>query len=54
MNLEQDPDQHNRKELLQRAGRVTIPYLADPNTGEEMGESRDILRYLDETYAGTG
>ncbi|MBT8092408.1 MAG: glutathione S-transferase N-terminal domain-containing protein [Gammaproteobacteria bacterium] len=51
MNLEQDPDQHNRKELLARAGRVSIPYLADPNTGEEMGESQDILCYLDDTYA---
>ncbi|MBT8086603.1 MAG: glutathione S-transferase N-terminal domain-containing protein [Gammaproteobacteria bacterium] len=52
MRLEQDPDQHNRKALLERAGRVSIPYLADPNSGEEMGESQDILRYLDGMYAG--
>lgn len=51
MNLEQDPDQHNRVELLRRAGRVSIPYLVDPNTGDEMGESQDIIRYLDATYA---
>ena len=52
LNLDQEPDQHNRINLLQRAGRVSIPYLADPNTGEEMGESQDIIRYLDATYAG--
>lgn len=51
MNLEQDPDQRNRVELMARAGRVSIPYLADPNTGNEMGESQDIIRYLDKTYA---
>jgi glutathione S-transferase len=46
-----EPDQHNRKELLLRAGRVSIPYLVDPNTGVEMAESQDIIRYLDTTYA---
>ena len=51
LKLQQDPDQHNRKDLLERAGRVTIPYLADPNTGTEMGEAQDIIRYLDATYA---
>lgn len=40
----------NRKVLLARAGHVQLPYLVDPNSGREMFESADILRYLDETY----
>lgn len=51
LNMQSDPDQKNRKALLKRAGRVSIPYLVDPNTGEEMAESEDIIRYLTETYA---
>lgn len=41
----------NRKLLFERAGRVQVPYLIDPNTGVEMFESTDILAYLDKTYA---
>lgn len=51
LNMQSDPDQKNRKALLKRAGRVSIPYLVDPNTGVEMAESEDIIRYLTETYA---
>ncbi len=51
LNLQAEPDLENRKALLARAGRVSIPYLVDPNTGVEMAESDDILRYLKETYA---
>lgn len=40
----------NRKELLERAGKVQVPYLIDPNTGTEMFESDDICEYLDKTY----
>ena len=40
----------NRKVLFERTGRVQLPYLIDPNTGIEMYESADILRYLEETY----
>ena len=40
-----------RRELLERAGRVQLPYLVDPNTGSEMFESEDICRYLLENYA---
>jgi glutathione S-transferase len=28
-----------------------VPYLVDPNTGVEMFESADIVRYLEDTYA---
>ncbi len=51
VNLQSEPDQHNRIELLERAGRVSIPYLIDPNTGEEMAESEAIIQYLITSYA---
>ena len=41
----------NRVELLQRAGRVQVPYLIDPNTGTELFESDAIRDYLLATYA---
>jgi glutathione S-transferase len=40
-----------RKELLERAGKVQVPYLVDPNTGTEMFESDVIRDYLLATYA---
>ncbi len=51
MNLRSEPELRNRKALLERAGRVSIPYLVDPNTGAEMAESEDIIHYLTDTYA---
>jgi len=40
----------NREALHERAGRLQVPYLIDPNTGEEMFESDAILDYLDDHY----
>ena len=40
-----------RRALAEHAGRVSLPFLADPNTGVELFESADINRYLLETYA---
>ncbi len=40
----------NRKWLAERTGKVQVPYLVDPNIGEEMYESDAILEYLDRTY----
>ncbi len=40
----------NRLELLERAGRVQVPFLIDPNTGVERFESQEICNYLRETY----
>lgn len=40
----------NRKVLAERTGRVQLPYLVDANTGKEMYESADIVRYLEATY----
>jgi glutathione S-transferase len=50
MKWRHEPQTVNRQTLKQRAGRVTIPYLVDPNTGTELGESAAILEYLDATY----
>ena len=38
------------KELYERTGRQTVPYLIDPNTGTEMFESNDQIEYLLQTY----
>ncbi len=40
----------NRSKLAKRGGRVRFPYLVDPNTGVEMYESREIVRYLEQQY----
>jgi glutathione S-transferase len=40
-----------RNELVDISGESLQPYLIDPNTGEEMAESADIIRYLHKTYA---
>ena len=39
-----------RPEIEERGGKAQFPYLVDPNTGEEMYESLDIVAYLFETY----
>ena len=35
-----------RPELERRGGKAQFPYLVDPNTGKEMYESDEIVRYL--------
>lgn len=40
----------NRAELQEREGRVSIPYLYDPNTDCGLFESTEILAYLRDTY----
>lgn len=40
-----------RDAFMKAHGRVQVPYLEDPNTGTHLFESRDILAYLDRTYA---
>ena len=39
-----------RPEVERRGGKQQFPYLVDPNTGSEMYESDDIVRYLFERY----
>lgn len=40
-----------RPQLIERGGKMQVPYLIDPNTGVEMYESADIIAYLRATYA---
>ena len=39
-----------RDEVVRRGGKAQFPYLVDPNTGTEMYESADIIKYLFATY----
>ncbi|TMA37762.1 MAG: glutathione S-transferase [Deltaproteobacteria bacterium] len=39
-----------REEVRRRGGKLLFPYLVDPNTGQAMYESDDIVRYLFATY----
>lgn len=40
-----------RRAFVARSGKMQVPYLVDPNTGEEMFESANIAAYLERTYA---
>ena len=40
----------NRMVLLERAGRVQLPWLYDPNTETGLFESGEICEYLEKTY----
>jgi glutathione S-transferase len=40
----------SRVAFVERSGKMMVPYLVDPNTGTEMFESADIVRYLERTY----
>ena len=43
-----------REAYVSRSGKMMVPFLADPNTGVEMFESADIVRYLERTYGAGG
>jgi glutathione S-transferase len=45
------PQTVNRRTLQARSGRVSIPYLVDPNSGTELADSARIIEYLDAAYA---
>ena len=40
-----------RDAFFQAHGRVQVPYLEDPNTGQKLFESARILAYLEKEYA---
>lgn len=42
-----------RSAFRERSGRMMVPWLADPNTGRELFESAEIVRYLRETYGAS-
>ncbi len=39
-----------RKQVKNRGGKAQFPYFVDPNTGKEMYESDEIVKYLFESY----
>ena len=49
-NIQPDSELENRRALQDTEGKVSIPYLYDPNTGRGLFESSDILDYLRDTY----
>lgn len=51
MKWPHEPRTLNRRALKERAGRVSIPFLVDPNTGTELADSEKILDYLQATYS---
>jgi glutathione S-transferase len=50
LNIVPESELTNRIILQQKAGRMAIPYLIDPNTSVEMFESAKIVEYLESTY----
>jgi len=40
----------SREAFVERSGKMLVPYLVDPNTGQAMFESADIKEYLLSTY----
>ena len=42
--------QRYRTPAIQLGGKAQFPFLVDPNTGTQLYESGDIIRYLFETY----
>lgn len=51
LNIIPNSELENRKILLEKAGRMAIPYLIDPNQNVQMFESAEIVKYLEATYA---
>jgi glutathione S-transferase len=50
MHVQGEPQTLNRKVLLERTGRVTVPYLIDPNCNVATGETAAIIEHLQTTY----
>lgn len=40
----------SRQAFIARSGRMMVPFLHDPNTGADMFESQEIVKYLGRTY----
>jgi len=46
-------DSPSRPEFLAISGQMQVPFLRDPNTGQALFESAEIIDYLQETYGET-
>lgn len=42
-----------KKLLLEASGSEEVPYIIDPNTNTQIGDSEKILAYLFRTYSAT-
>ena len=51
LNIEPDSVLANRLHLLEKEGKISIPYMDDPKTGVSMFESDAIIDYLNNTYS---
>jgi glutathione S-transferase len=51
LNVQPDSEVENRRLLQEKEGKVSIPYLYDPNTERGLFESADILEYLWDVYS---
>lgn len=55
LNITPESELENRRILQDTEGKVSIPYLYDPNTQQGLFESAEIIDYLRDTYsAGMG
>jgi Glutathione S-transferase, N-terminal domain len=50
LNITPRSELANRMALQDMEGRVSIPYLYDPNSETGLFESEDIMQYLRDTY----
>ncbi len=50
LNITPDSELDNRRMLQAQEGRVSIPFLYDPNSERGLFESGDILEYLEDAY----
>jgi glutaredoxin len=48
--LKDIPDGAIAAELMERGGKIQVPYMVDPETHTEMYESDDIISYLHEQF----
>jgi glutathione S-transferase len=51
LNILPESTLENRRQLQEDEGKVSIPFLYDPNVDTGMFESNDILDYLESNYA---
>jgi len=51
LGIEVESELDNRRELQATEGRVSIPYLYDPNTERGLFESAQIMAYLQDNYS---
>ena len=50
LNIAPESELDNRRHLQHQEGKVSIPYLLDPNSGTGMFESAEIVSYLQSHY----